>query len=335
MPRPPRIEYPGAVYHVMARGDGGMNIFDTDDDRNALLDLMMQLHDSHGWKTHAYVLMGNHFHILLETPEANLVDGMRWMMGVFALGWNRRSKRRGHVFQGRYKSIPVDAGNRTDGYFKVVADYIHLNPARTGWVGASTGKKLGSYRWSSFNFYDKRKAPAWISTTRVMEEFSLSDDRRGRRSYAAYLEKRALSNDLTLDQGTFKVLRRGWFLGSQDFGKSLLKLVPNSLRKPKRESLSGEPVRLHDEHAAAKRADKALVALDLPKDSGKLRGHGKFMDEKALVASLLRQLTKVSNAWIAERLGYSSSPTVSRAVARVRDSKSLQRRLRKLREMSI
>lgn len=335
MPRPTRIEYPGAVYHVMARGDGGKNIFDTDDDRNALLNLMKQVHESHGWKTHAYVLMGNHFHILLETPEANLVDGMRWLMGVFALGWNRRRNRRGHVFQGRYKAIPVDTGIKTDGYFKVVADYIHLNPARIGWVGGTTGKKLGSYRWSSFSFYDKRKAPEWMSTTRVLEEFSLSDDRQGRRSYATYLEKTALNNDATVDEESFKALRHGWFLGSEDFGKSLLKLIPKSPRKPKRENLSGVPVRLHDEQAAAELADKALVALDLPKEPENLRGHGKFMDEKALVAALLRQLTKVSNTWIADRLGYNSSPTVSRAVARVRDSKSLQKRLRKLRETAI
>ncbi len=139
MPRSPRVQYPGAVYHVMARGDGGKSIFDTDDDRQSLLHLINQIHESHGWIVHAYVIMGNHFHLLLETPEPNLVDGMRYLMGVFSLGWNKRRNRHGHVFQGRYKAIPVDTDERSDGYFKGVADYIHLNPVRIGWVGGETG----------------------------------------------------------------------------------------------------------------------------------------------------------------------------------------------------
>ena len=85
---------------------------------------------SHGWRVHAWVLMGNHFHLLLETPEANLVSGMRILLGSFGQAWNRRRQRRGHVFQGRYKSIPVTGERASDPFqFRVVADYIHLNPA--------------------------------------------------------------------------------------------------------------------------------------------------------------------------------------------------------------
>ncbi len=88
--------------------------------------------------------MGNHFHFLLETLEPNLVAGMKWVLSVFSQGWNRR--RRGHVFQGRYKAVVVN-GEATDGsYFKIVANYIHLNPVRSGWVGGDSGKRLRCWR---------------------------------------------------------------------------------------------------------------------------------------------------------------------------------------------
>ena len=147
MARPLRYEAAGAVYHVMARGDGGKNVIDDDKDRFAWTDLMEKARGRFGWRVHAWVLMGNHFHLLLETPEPNLVAGMKWVLGVFSQGWNRRRGRRGHVFQGRYKTVVVN-GEAADGsYFKIVADYIHLNPVRSGWVGGEAGGCLRSWRW--------------------------------------------------------------------------------------------------------------------------------------------------------------------------------------------
>ena len=128
--RPLRIEYPGAVYHLMARGDGGKTIFETDDDRRSFLGRLGEVCGSHGWRVHAWVLMGNHFHLLLETPQPNLVSGMKWLMGVYSQGWNRARQRRGHVFQGRYRSVPVNGMDADAWYFRIAADYIHLNPAR-------------------------------------------------------------------------------------------------------------------------------------------------------------------------------------------------------------
>ena len=113
----------------MARGDGGKAVFEEDRDRRDFIDRLGTPCVGHGWKIHAWVLMGNHFHLLLETPEANLVSGMRRLLGGFSQAWNRRRKRRGHVFQGRYKSVPV-TGNSDEYYLRIVADYIHLNPAR-------------------------------------------------------------------------------------------------------------------------------------------------------------------------------------------------------------
>jgi len=98
MARPMRFVYPGAVYHVMARGDGGKAIFIEKEDHLLFLYGLSRVCGSHGWRVHAWVLMGNHFHLLLETPEPNLVSGMRILLGTFGQAWNRRYQRRGHVF---------------------------------------------------------------------------------------------------------------------------------------------------------------------------------------------------------------------------------------------
>ena len=118
MARPLRFQYPGAVYHVMARGDGGKRIFETAEDHLAFLSRLGEACGSHGWRVHAWVLMSNHFHLLLETPQPNLVTGMKWLLGTFSQGWNRARKRRGHVFQGRYKSVPVNSSEADPYYFR-------------------------------------------------------------------------------------------------------------------------------------------------------------------------------------------------------------------------
>jgi putative transposase len=193
MPRTLRHEYPGAVYHVMARGDGGKAIFEGDDDRKAFLYRLGQVCGSHGWRIHAWVLMGNHFHLLLETPEPNLATGMKWLLGTFSQGWNGRRSRRGHVFQGRYKAVPVSAATESPYYFRIVADYIHLNPARAGLAGGSRGK-LVSWKWSSLADYARGKGPDWLVMERVLAAFDLAEDGRGRRAYVAWLEQRAANS---------------------------------------------------------------------------------------------------------------------------------------------
>jgi len=162
MARPLRYEAAGALYHVMARGDGGKAVFEDDRDRFAWLELMERACERFGWRAHAWVLMGNHFHLLLETPEPNLVAGMKWLLGVFSQDWNRRRLRRGHVFQGRYKAVVVNGEARDGWYFRVVADYIHLNPVRAGLAAGDTDKRLKDWKWSSFPAYAGGQCPAWL-----------------------------------------------------------------------------------------------------------------------------------------------------------------------------
>ena len=128
MPRKPRVEYAGAVYHVMCRGNRQEPVFRDSYDNEIFLDTLGEASVRCGWRVHAFVLMGNHYHLLLETPEPNLVAGMQWLQGTYTKRFNVRHKEWGHLFQGRYKALPVDG--RGD-YFSTVAAYIHLNPARS------------------------------------------------------------------------------------------------------------------------------------------------------------------------------------------------------------
>ena len=212
MARPTRFQYPGAIYHVMARGDGGKNVFETDDDRKSFIHRLGQVCASHGWRVHAWILMGNHFHLLLETPQANLVSGMKYLMGTFSQGWNRVRQRRGHVFQGRYKSVPVTGTDADAYYFRIVADYIHLNPARAGLAGGRKGALIG-YKWSSLPGYLKGNGPDWLVLDKLLRAFELSQDGRGRRAYVAWLEARAASDGGRIDDDAMQAMRRGWYLG--------------------------------------------------------------------------------------------------------------------------
>jgi REP element-mobilizing transposase RayT len=133
MARKLRVEYAGAIYHVMNRGDRRERIFVDDADRQRFVDTLGEACAKTGWQVHAYVLMPNHFHVVVETPQPNLVAGMKWLLGTYTSRFNRRHKLFGHLFSGRYKSLIVDGSG--SGYLKSVGDYVHLNPARAKLVG--------------------------------------------------------------------------------------------------------------------------------------------------------------------------------------------------------
>ena len=140
MARPLRIEFPGALYHVTARGNARAPIFLEDADRQLLLATLGDANERHGWLCHAYCLMPNHYHLLLGTPDANLSRGMRQLNGLYTQRFNRRHDRVGHVFQGRFKGILVER----EAHLLELARYIVLNPVRAGIVACAE-----AYRWSS------------------------------------------------------------------------------------------------------------------------------------------------------------------------------------------
>lgn len=141
MARPLRIEFPGAVYHVTSRGNARQKIFRDDEDRETFLAVLAWVVERFGWRCHAYCLMDNHFHLLLETPQANLSRGMRQLNGVYTQKFNRRHGKTGHLFQGRFKAIVVEK----DSYLLELARYIVLNPVRAKMV-----RTPERYPWSSY-----------------------------------------------------------------------------------------------------------------------------------------------------------------------------------------
>jgi len=302
MPRKPRIEYEGAVYHVMCRGNGGDAIFWNDKDRELFLDTLDEACGRCGWRIHAFVLMGNHYHLLLETPEANLVAGMKWFQGTYTQRFNSRNKRWGHLFQGRYKALVVDGDSGE--YFSTLAGYIHLNPARAKLFDLERGA-LEEYPWSSYPLYLRpAKRPAWLCVERVLGNFHWLDNSAGRKQYRAYMQSRVLelstSDNPSEYDAQWKEIRRGWFLGDEAFRKELMERIDGVMAGKQRSSFSGEQVLGHDVVEAEQLVSKGLNALGLAKDQlGEMR---KNCAEKYAVAWLVRRNTCVKNQWIKDRL---------------------------------
>jgi len=164
MARPLRIQYPGALYHITVRGNARASIFKDDTDRQAFLRILSQVIERHQWLCHAYCLMGNHYHLLIETPEANLSPGMRQLNGIYTQAFNRRHIRVGHVLQGRFKAILVDK----DSYLLELCRYIVLNPVRANMV-----KLPKSYPWSSYRASaGLSRPPAFLNRDWLLSQFA-------------------------------------------------------------------------------------------------------------------------------------------------------------------
>jgi len=224
MARQLRIQYEGAIYHLMSRGDRREEIFHDDLDRKSFLQTLGLTCQKTGWQVHAYCLMSNHFHLVVETPRANLVDGMKWLLGTYTMRFNRRHKLSGHLFAGRYKSLLVDG--RALGYLRTVCDYVHLNPVRAKLLGKR--ERLQKYCWSSYPSYlrEKKKREPWLRCDRLFVEHGLmKKSRRSRLEFARRMEqRRAESNDPSAQQ-----IRRGWSFGAEDFIARLLDRMPGSI----------------------------------------------------------------------------------------------------------
>ena len=178
MARPIRLEFPGAIYHVTTRGNGGDDIFLDDQDRLQFLTALGEVVSRAGWIVHAYVLMDNHYHLLIETPKDNLSLGMRQLNGVYTQRFNIIHGSGGRVFQGRFKAILVER----DGFLLELCRYLVLNPLRLKAV-----KNINRYRWSSYRATaGEIQAPAWLNTDWVLSHFGRSSS-VAQRKYAEFI----------------------------------------------------------------------------------------------------------------------------------------------------
>jgi REP element-mobilizing transposase RayT len=331
MARPLRIQYPGAVYHVMARGNHGQEIFQDNRDRQCFLETLGEACEKTGWRIHAYVLMGNHYHLLVETPEGNLIEGMKWVQGAYTQRYNSRHKLFGHLFQGRYKAVIVDG--QGEGYFPVVSTYIHLNPARAKLIRIGE-QRLKRYRWSSYPWYLNGAGgrPGWLSTDRVLG--SLGFGPKEVKGYEAYIEGRVLklgskAGRKELEE-EWEALRRGWYVGGEGFVEKLQEYLEQVMKGRRRESHSGEAKATHDAAAAERELKRALRALGLDEEAvGRMP---KGAPEKVALAWWLRRRTTVSLRWVSERLGMGHYSRVTQAIRRTecRPSRKINQIKRKL-----
>jgi putative transposase len=168
MSRPLRIEYPGALYHVTSRGNARADIYLYDQDRQAFLDVLSEAVERFGWWCHGYCLMDNHYHLLIETPMANLGRGMRHLNGVYSQCFNRAHGRVGHVFQGRYKAILVERQT----YLLELARYIVLNPVRAHMTDQAEGWTWSSYRATA----GLATVPNFLETNWILQQFGARPD---------------------------------------------------------------------------------------------------------------------------------------------------------------
>ncbi len=295
MARPLRLQYPSALYHITARGNERKNIYRTDTDRQAFLRILSQAIERYRLILHAYVLMTNHYHLLLETQEANLSLAMRHLNGVYTSYFNRTHRRIGHLFQGRYKAILVEK----ESYLLELSRYIHLNPHRV-----RMGVGLGQYRWSSYPEYiGTRKAPAWLRREEVLGYFG-RDLSKAQVSYRRYMEEGIRKG---VENPWEKVLGQVVLGGEKFIGSIRAKIGRGRDREiAGRRQLEDRP----SLEAIKKQVQKALPMLRL------LKKGNRSNPERAIMMYLGREMGGLSLKDLARRYGLDES-TVSQAAGRV------------------
>lgn len=204
MARPLRIEYPGAFYHVMHRGNAGADIFGSDRDREKFLEYICKAVERYEIKIHTYCLMTNHYHLLTETPHPNLSQAIKWINVSYAAYFNRKRRRCGHLFQGRFKAVLIDA----DEYLKHLSRYIHLNPVRARMVDLCR-----DYPWSSYPvFGGYANATDWLDTRWLLSLFG-ENQAKAKNRYRDFVE--SAQNEKI--ENPSRDIVGGFILGNADF----------------------------------------------------------------------------------------------------------------------
>lgn len=315
MARSIRIEYAGAVYHIISRGDRQEAIFRDQEDCRSFLETLAEMCKRTGIRIHAYVLMGNHYHLLVETPEPNLVAGMKWLQGAYTQRFNRRHHLNGHLFQGRYKAIPVQV--EEGDYFRTLSTYIHLNPARAGLLQPKQ-PVLASYAWSSFSrFVQDAVLPEWLVRGRVFASHGLPDEGWGsRRRYAALMARRVAEarrgkeDEKRTDE--WREIRKGWYVGDDAFRDQLMDRADQFVRGRRRASYRREGLHLHDEREAVRLLEQAAMQLGVSVSA--LWSRKQTDPVKQAVAWWVKSRSVVSDDWLSAKLEMGSRTNIHRAV---------------------
>ena len=248
MARPIRIEYAGALYHVTSRGNRQEAIYEDDIDRQTFLSVLRQVCSTHNWICHAYCLMTNHYHLLIETPDSNLSKGMRQLNGVYTQAFNRLHNRVGHVYQGRYKAILVEK----EPYLLELSRYIVLNPVRANMVRAAKDWPWSSYRAT----VGQAEGVGYLQTEWILAAF-------GKRKSSAIEKYKAFVAEGRGQPSPWTLLKNQVYLGDDEFVAKMQTLVdddkelseiPSSQRRPIPKTLSEYDVSNDDRNVAINHA---------------------------------------------------------------------------------
>ena len=310
MARPLRIEYEGAHYHVTSRGNERKAIFRGDLDREKFVELIRRAVEQFDLRLHAYVLMDNHYHLLIETRRAGLNRALRYLNGVYTQAFNRRHKRVGHLFQGRYKAILVEK----ESYLLELSRYIHLNPWR---VKKSIDPV--NYSWSSLGSYvGARAVPSWLTVKDVLSHFGS----KGKRGYRAFVEEGIKGGVRT----PWDNVRGQAVMGSEEFIEEIMSR--DAVGKGKKRQI----VRRRELIGISPEAIMAVVGKYYDIEPEEMKGRGQRYTEPRYVASyLMRRYGMLGLREIGERVGLHLS-AVGNAVQRVteRPTRTMAKSLKEL-----
>ena len=296
MARPLRIEYEGAYYHIFSRGNKKQQIFHTDRDRHTFLKTLARMSERFDVTIFAYVLLNNHYHLLIRTNRANLSKAMHWLGTTYTTIFNLTNSQAGHLFQGRFKSIIVE----NDAYLLQLSYYIHRNPLRAG-----IAKRLIDYPWSSYPIYAyNRQRPSWLETNLILSQFKHADDVH--RAYRESVQKYADEEKNILED-----IKHGVICGSRAFVDRIKK---DYLADKDLTDVTGQHKIVYDLSVSdvIKTASEVLNA-DIDKWKMKRRIGKSDMINRDMLIFLLWQMGSYSNSEIGAQFGRSIA-SVSRRV---------------------
>ena len=309
MARPLRIEYEGAFYHVFSRGNKKQAVFRTNRDRRTFLDALARMVERFDVSIFAYVLMDNHYHLLIRTNRPNLSKSMHWLGTTYTTLFNLTNVQTGHLFQGRFKSLLVE----NEAYLLQLSYYIHRNPLRAGLVN-----RLIDYPWSSYPIYAyHRRAPNWLETNLILSQFGSDED-----VYSRYREK--VQNYAKEQKNVLEDIKHGVICGSKDF---VGRIKQKYLSKADVRDVPAQKRIINDIDAADFiQAASRLMGADIEKWRKSRRIQKSDVTDRDMLLYLMWQCGKFSNDQIGSQVGLTSA-SISRRIGVFQARLELDRRL--------
>ncbi len=316
MARPLRVEFSGAIYHVMIRSQEEVKLFLDERDHLAFCERIAKATDIFSLELYAYCLMPNHVHLFVCTPQGNLSQAMQWLGTAYTVWFNRRHERHGHLFQGRYKSLLVG----DDTYFAAVSRYIHLNPVKAGLV-----LRPEEWPWSSYRGYWRKKhTQAFVHYKRILKTMAESDpEKAGRRQYCTFVTE-GLDKDI---QSPWQDAWHGFILGSDAFREQIIEIVRSQKPRIERDIPLSKQITTHFTIDDIKKAVAAECGMSI--DSLERSIQGKQSHPRSVAMYLCRRLTGSSCRQIGLAFGINSDSTVTIHCQKVKDDDPLLERVSK------